>query len=29
MGYSPEEAGCDRHRVKDPAFEEKLRRTLA
>jgi len=29
MGYSLEEAGCDRHRVRDQGFEEKLRRTLA
>lgn len=29
MGYSLEEAGYDKHRVKDPGFEEKLRRVLA
>lgn len=29
MGYSLEEAGCDKHRVRDPGFEEKLRRILA
>ena len=29
MGYSPEEAGYDKHRVRDPGFEEKLRRILA
>lgn len=29
MGYSLEEVGYDKHRVKDPRFEEKLRKILA
>ncbi|HEX9914405.1 MAG TPA: CoB--CoM heterodisulfide reductase iron-sulfur subunit B family protein [Candidatus Bathyarchaeia archaeon] len=29
MGYSLEEAGYDKHRVRDPGFEEKLGRILA
>jgi len=29
MGYSLEDAGYDKHRVRDPGFEEKLRRILA
>jgi heterodisulfide reductase subunit B len=29
MGYSLDEVGYDKHRVRDPVFEEKLRRILA